>query len=319
MRYYRLGNARLASDILLSGLPEAEAGPDPEITIRRGTPVGLSLQWIDYPVPAEATPSWATIDHLCSSDGRWYRIRYDYRGHWADFTIRHDGREVCVDAREGESDAEISNLIEGPILARAMRLAGKPCLHATALSADGKAISLMGASGAGKSSLAWAMVQKGCRLVTDDMVGFSIEGGVLMVQPGRARLRIWPDAARQLGIEASISGELFPTAGEMNKLGVRDPAAMAEEPVPLHAIYRIERRNSALTSPQIVAMPHHARLAELAANIHGMIAPGPAGRRRELALFAEVAAAVPIYSLTMPDDLAGLPAMAAELRHRLFE
>ncbi|HMO74788.1 MAG TPA: hypothetical protein PKD48_05540 [Sphingopyxis sp.] len=306
--------------MVLPGLVEDESPANAEvaITIRRGLPGAEAPEWVAHPEGAEFTPDWAKVDHLRSTDGRWYRIRYDYRGHVADFSIRRDGREITVHAGEGEADSEVCNLIEGPILGRAMRLAGLPCLHATALAADGKAVALMGTSGAGKSSLAWALVQQGCRLVTDDMVGLSPGPQGLFVQPGRARLRMWPDVAERLGVEGAIAGPLFPTAAEMGKIGIRDPAAAQDKPVRLHAIYRVLPRDPMLTAPAIAEMPASERLAELAANLHGVIPPAREERQRELTLLARVAASVPVYSLTLPDDLQALPAITAQLRHRLF-
>lgn len=318
MRHYRLGNAGVASELVLPGLPETEAGPDIAIVIRRGRPDGDALTWVEHVEGTEHVPDWTTIDHLRSTDGRWYRIRYDYRGHWADFAISSDGRQVTVVAGEGETDAEVANLIEGPILGRAMRLAGRPCLHATALAFQGRAVALMGASGVGKSSLAWALVRQGCRLVTDDMVGLAPGPEGLMVQPGRARLRLWPDSAERLGVRGGDAGVLFPTTFEMEKIGVRDRAAFETAPVPLHAIYKVLPRDAALHEPVIGAIPPGERLAELAANLHGMIVPGREARKGELMLLAHVAAAVPVLSLTLPDDLERLPDTAAELMDRLF-
>lgn len=317
MRHYRLGTAEIASDMILPGLPEAEASSAPAVTIRRGLPED-GHEWVTHVEGWEYTPDWVKVDHLRSTDGNWYRIRYDYHGHWADFTIRSDGREVTVAAAEGEDDAEVANLIEGPILGRALRLAGEPCLHASALAADGRAVALMGASGVGKSSLAWALVQQGCRLVTDDMVGLEPEAGGLMVQPGRARLRMWPDTAERLGVVGDDSGVLFPTT-VMEKIGVRDRSAFENVAVPLHAIYKVLPRDPALSAPVIGELPVNERLAELAANLHGLIAPGREARRRELALLATVAMKVPVRTVTLPDTLDRLPEMAADLRRRLFE
>jgi hypothetical protein len=318
MYHYRLGNADIASALVLPGLPDAEISADPVITIRRAPPEA-GCEWVPHAEGAEFTPDWSTIDHLRSADGAWYRIRYDYSGHWADFSIRADGREVTVAAGEGEDDAEVANLIEGPILGRALRLAGAPCLHATALAVDGRAVALMGASGVGKSSLAWALVQQGCRLVTDDMVGLAAAPEGLMVQPGRARLRMWPDTARRLGVEGGDSRVLFPTTSEMDKIGVRDPNRFAGGPVRLHAIFKVLPRDPLLATPHIAEMPPGQRLAELAANLHGMIVPGRAARQRELALLAKVVAQVPVRTLTLPDNLDRLTEMAAALRLRLFE
>lgn len=318
MHHYRLGAAGVASEIKLSGLPEARPEFSVDITIRRGAPDEGALDWLDHPEGAEFTPPWAQVDYFRSADGGWYRIRYDYRGHIADFSIRHDGRTITVETSEGETDAELSNLIEGPILGRAMRLAGLPCIHGTALASGGRAIVLMGASGVGKSSLAWALVQQGCGLVTDDMVGIETAAGGLLVHPGRARLRMWPDTARRLGLGATADA-LFPTATEMEKVSVRDRDSFEGSPVPLHAIYRLLPRDPAIKAATIEEMPWGQRLADLAANLHGLLAPDREGRRRELAMLAAVAAAAPVRSLTLPDDLDSLPRMAADLRRRLFQ
>lgn len=316
--HYRLGSVRLASDIPLGGLSEAESDAAAVISIRRGRPEDTSLVWTPHPEGAEFVPDWARVDHMRSSDGGWYRIRYDYRGHVADCFIRSDGREITVDADDGETDAELSNLIEGPILGRAMRLAGHPSLHATALAFEGRAIALMGASGVGKSSLAWALIQQGCRLVSDDMVGLEIAEGLPVVHPGRARLRIWPDVVEGLGVDASIRTALFPTTLEMTKVGVRDPDSFAREAVPLHAVYQLRPRHSAAAGARITDLPVSERLAELAANLHGVIAPDRQGRKRELGLLAEIAAVVPLRALTLPHDLGALSRAAADLRPRLF-
>ncbi|MDP2258291.1 MAG: hypothetical protein Q8J89_01065 [Caulobacter sp.] len=317
MHHYRLGVACVASEIVLSGLPEARSGSSVDIRIRRGAPDDGPIDWRDHPQGAETTPAWAQVDYFRSADGRWYRIRYDYRGHVADFAIRDDGRTITVETTEGETDAELSNLIEGPILGRAMRLAGLPCIHGTALASDGRAIVLMGGSGVGKSSLAWALVQQGCGLVTDDIVGIEQGPGGLLVHPGRARLRMWPDTARRLGLGATAD-VLFPTATEMEKVSVRDHSSFEDSPVPLHAVYRLLPRDATLEAPGIEEMPWGERLAELGANLHGVLAPDREGRRRELSMLAAVAAGAPVRSLTLPDDLEALPRMAGSLRQRLF-
>ncbi|MET0248063.1 MAG: hypothetical protein ABW182_15030 [Sphingomonas sp.] len=315
MKYYRLGIAGIASELPLTGLPEVAPIAVPDIRVTRGVVVALADAWRDDQ-SSEIVPDWATIDYFRSADGRWHRIRYDYRGNIAEFAIREDGAQVVVETAHPDA-AEVANLIEGPILGRAMRLAGCTCLHATALSQGDRAIALMGASGVGKSSLAWALVRQGCRLVTDDMVALARDGDAMMVQPGRARLRLWPDSAERLGLSGD-SGTLFPTTTEMAKVGVHDPALFDDRPVRLDAIYRVLPRDPALAQPTIAEMPVAERLAELASNLHGMLAPGREGRRRELAWLASVAGRVPVRTLILPDRLDALPGIAAALIPRLF-
>ncbi len=122
----------------------------------------------------------------------------------------------------------------------------------------------------------------------------------------------------ELGVDASISTALFPTTHEMTKVGVRDPNLFSPGPVPLHAIYQVRPRRAKGSDALISDLPASERLAELASNLHGVIAPDRQGRKRELGLLAQIAAVVPLRALTLPHDLGALSRVAADLRPRLF-
>jgi HPr kinase/phosphorylase len=55
-------------------------------------------------------------------------------------------------------------------------------LHATAVSFDGRAILLTGASGSGKSSLALQLIAVGAELVADDQTMLSLQDGQVMAR-----------------------------------------------------------------------------------------------------------------------------------------
>ncbi|NDV98423.1 HPr kinase/phosphorylase [Salipiger sp. PrR002] len=56
-------------------------------------------------------------------------------------------------------------------------------LHATAVAVAGRALLIQGRSGAGKSGLALEMMARGARLVADDRVVLTLEGGTLWAAP----------------------------------------------------------------------------------------------------------------------------------------
>ncbi|SDH44903.1 HPr kinase/phosphorylase [Alloyangia pacifica] len=56
-------------------------------------------------------------------------------------------------------------------------------LHATAVAVEGRALLILGASGAGKSGLALEMMARGARLVADDRVVLTHEDGTLWATP----------------------------------------------------------------------------------------------------------------------------------------
>jgi hypothetical protein len=316
VRYYRFGTEMVASEIVLPGLSASSNGArTAAITVRRTQSEDVPANWSPQPAPqVRPDPSGLRVRRWRSADGGWHRLRYGYRHHFAEFVIRQDGGEVRAHASGEISDGELASLLEGVILGGAMRLLGNACLHATVLTAEGRAVALLGQSGVGKSSLAWAMVRQGCRLLSDDFAAFSLCDDVLFVQPGRTKLRLWPDAAKRLIVGAASVARLYPMVVESEKLVVTDPEAVESVPTRLHAIYLLNRRDAKLREPLIEEMPPHQRLVTLAANLYGAIVPGPEARRKELSVLAKVAAAVPVCGLTLPDSLDALPGAAEQLR-----
>jgi HPr kinase/phosphorylase len=71
-------------------------------------------------------------------------------------------------------------------------------LHASCVAVAGRGLLILGPSGSGKSALALRMMAIGARLVADDRVGLSREGGALVARcPAPLRGRI---EARGLGL-----------------------------------------------------------------------------------------------------------------------
>lgn len=317
---YQFGAARISSEIVLGGLLPCDddvGAIEVHIAFRR---VGdLSFRWepLAGQQPSD-TPDWLVIRRAMSADGHWFRIRYEYRDSFADFAIRDDGLEVAVEASDDADDSHLAHIAEGAILGQAMRLAGTPLLHGNAVAADGNAVLLVGGSGAGKSSLSWALVQHGCRLLSDDLAAWTVSDSCAIAWPVRTRLRMWPRVAARLSIDASMTAPLFPSAPEMSKLGVFDPDALQTTPLPLHAIYFVRRSRDQRDDAVIAEQPADKALVLLAANLYGQIDPGKRARQHELRILSSLCATVPVRSLTLPHDLPALPRVAGVLRHSLF-
>ena len=84
-------------------------------------------------------------------------------------------------------------------------------LHGNALERDGQVVICIGHSGAGKSTVAYAMMKQGWRLLADDLVAVTPEGQVL---PGIPRIKLWYDAAKAFGLDAT---NLTPIREGINK------------------------------------------------------------------------------------------------------
>jgi hypothetical protein len=239
-------------------------------------------------------------------------------------------------------DADIRLCVLGPIIGFVLHLRGTPCLHASAVAVDGRAVAFLGHSGAGKSTTAAAFVRRGFRALTDDVLaldekqdsGFGIQdsGGrdrgsgigdqgpdvtrvtasrsLFSVRPGHNLVRLWPDAVRAL----YGSEEALPAGGDTTDkrhLDLTGPeGAFQAEPLPLGAIYVIaERRADVASSAQISALKGHEALMALVARTYMNYVLDSTLRVRALTVFARLAAQVPIRQLIVRHDADALGAL----------
>jgi hypothetical protein len=101
---------------------------------------------------------------------------------WGCARVTPDGALVEC-ARDDAEDWRWQRFLLGRVLPFAAVAAGLEVLHAAAVVLEGRALAVTGVSGAGKSSVAAALTQRGAQLLTDD---------VLAVEPGEAGLMAHP-------------------------------------------------------------------------------------------------------------------------------
>lgn len=191
-------------------------------------------------------------------------------------------------------------------------------LHATAVGAPSGAVLLTGDSGRGKSSLTTAMCTAGAVLIADEPACVVPAATRSTLLPGIGLLRLDPEAARRLGIEAAerwvdVSGG----GDDAGKLLLVDTAfdGPAAEPDPTVSAIIVLGPRRAVGSPVSVE-----RLTPRAA-FHALFeqrytrALEERSIRRDFSALAVLADSVPILRAELIDDLAELPGAA----HRLLD
>ena len=154
-------------------------------------------------------------------------------------------------------------------------------LHASAVVLAAGAVAFLGPSGLGKSSLATAFVKDGEALITDDVLAVRLdERGAPLAFPGASGLRIPPK-----------TWELLGSAG-LRKIG-EDPdgkllavpeAGVAREPLPLRAVFLLERGDSLAAVPmsglellgrlrRLVARPQIPKALGAESTVFGILSP----------------------------------------------
>jgi len=156
--------------------------------------------------------------------------------------FRVSGGDTIAWCREQStvSDQDLRTFLLGSAVGALLIQRGMLVLHGNALEKDGRAIVCLGHSGDGKSTLAYALMQRGWRLLADDLVAITADGHVL---PGIPRIKLWHDAAKAFGLDPAA---LPPIRQGMHKyLLMGEEIRRADQPTPLAALYRIrqQRRN----------------------------------------------------------------------------
>jgi hypothetical protein len=146
-----------------------------------------------------------------------------------------DGRTITI-ARTPHADEDSVRLfLLGVVLACALQQRRMYALRASALETANGAILLAGMSGAGKSTLTGALIQRGWRLLSDDLSVIALKNGQIHVLPGYPLLRLWGASLRLLKIDRDGLSRVRP-AVEKYVLPL-DSKSFCGESRPLQAIY----------------------------------------------------------------------------------
>ncbi len=146
-----------------------------------------------------------------------------------------NGNEILVERTPGASDVEVRLFLLGSCLGALLHQRGILALHASAIQTKQGAVLFTGASGAGKSTLLSAFLQRGYRMLADDISAIETNAqGVPVVLPGYPQSKLWADSAKRL---AHNTGKLRRVRPQLEKFSVPTTAHFASEPTPLHAMY----------------------------------------------------------------------------------
>ncbi len=134
---------------------------------------------------------------------------------------------------------DIRTFLLGSAIGALLIQKGFTMFHGNALEKNDKAVVCLGHSGAGKSTIAYSLMQQGWNLISDDLVAINNDGQIL---PGIPRIKLWKDAA--LDFELDVN-KLKPVRNNLNKYLINgDKIVSVKKQIPLHAFYLIERNEN---------------------------------------------------------------------------
>jgi hypothetical protein len=291
---YDFYGLRLASGL---ALPFGRAAP--------GAPADFSAVWLGQASEPlrPPLPGWRSFE---SGAGGW-RIRYvSGEGGWGAFDYDRAAQRLTLSGTKPLEDF-IAPLI-GHAAAVLLRDAGRLVLHGAVVTRGDSAVALVGDAGAGKSTLAAALLAHGGALLSDDLVAIrpdeapprAAAGPLLLGLAGAAAARLAPAAAPRISRPYS------------DKQWLTQPPRPAAPPARLAAIYVLAPRDAPRTAPEAVPLAPRDAAVALMRHLYDP-ATLPGGPQSALQACASLASRVPVRRLLRPDRLDALEATAALL------
>ena len=147
--------------------------------------------------------------------------------------LMRSGREIVIES-QGTADERILSAFVLDFIPTLLHQRGRFVLHASALEIGGGAVAFMGESGLGKSTLALTLYERGCPLITDDLISIDLTGDFPMVIPSYPELNVWPETLTALSHDPSSFQRVRPGS---EKRAVPTLERFAKHPLPLRLIY----------------------------------------------------------------------------------
>ena len=258
----------------------------PDVTVRLGaTPSHLPQRRSGTPHLFEAVPGTALLSVA--------KV--------ARYAIRPS--EVVVDPQGGSEDDIVAFLI-GPVLAALLQMRGLFTLHAATVEIGGRAVLLLGSSGAGKSVLAAALVHRGHPLLADDVSGLATATGGVLALPAFPRLRLWHDALRVADRRVQVRRDL--------EQYWKPAATFAASPQRVGAVFVLNSHNRATLELERLP-PNRAFRAVVQHTYRRRLLDALGQRRQHYGIGMALAQNVPFVRVVRPEQ----PFRLAELADRI--
>jgi hypothetical protein len=274
-------------------IPQFLRGCGPaDISIRLVRPAEL-FTTPDLPVLLEIAPDLATLE--VHDVGRF---------------VMREGRSVELAPRPGVDEGQLRLYLVGIVTSLILYQRGFLVLHGSSLVIDDAAIALIGPVGAGKSTTAAALYQRGHRVLADDNTAVRLVEGVSTVHPGFPQLKVDHRASTLLGHSHDDLLELHISETKRG-LNVRNrfPACT----FPLKSIYVLSaEEKTPLAKSAIDGVPLKEAVLELLRNSAPTRFRVPDSPGHFLQC-AEVAKKVPVFRVQRRESVVALPDLAAAI------
>lgn len=148
-----------------------------------------------------------------------------------------EGNTITVSPEKSADEDQIRLYLLGTCMGALLMQRAILPLHGSVVAIDGKAYAFVGERGAGKSTLAAAFLNKGYRLLSDDVIAVSLDKeNVPQVTPSYPQQKLWQDCLHNLGMKISDYRSIH---GRETKYNVPVSSNYYTEPLPLAGVFEL--------------------------------------------------------------------------------
>lgn len=226
-----------------------------------------------------------------------------------EFICTHDGLNLWITWKEPYSLEDATSYLLGVALGFILRLQNIVCLHASAvMNNDGHAIAFSGDSGTGKSIIATALMSKGFKLITEDIMPLKKIDNTFLSIPGYPHLRLFKDTFQKLDIQ-KLESSLISDTWDKHFIDLsKQPNSFSTHPVPLERIYILDWKHSeTLKSPKIEKVNPMPAVPLLAAQSWANILLSTSLKTEEFIFLTHLVTEIPVKRILMCNNLDKLP------------
>ncbi len=248
-----------------------------------------------------ATPEQEPAGSLVTKDGHRWFASYELDGGecllqmppTGSFLLQPDRGRVVVHSNSGDPQV-LEHRIASSAICTLLSKRDDLVLHAAAAEAGGRAVVFCGPTLRGKSTLARALGEAGCRLLGEDGIAIELGTGGPIAHPGARGVRM-----RSRDASGTIRTDLVP-----------DPGPGEPDPCPVAAVVLLEERGAEFAVKPLAPARALALLTPTLIHSGGRSATATAFQR-----LATLLGSVPAFGISLADDLVALPATAQRFLH----
>ena len=303
---YTVFGLLLRSNLRIPGLtPQRTSSKSPEVEVQ----LGVAPATIDL-IPGKLEELIYASSDITESGQPALRIwkiangallRLDYFD-GSRFWLDSKGTSVWAVWPEAVTLEDAVSYILGPVLGLLLRLRGVPCLHASAVAFGDSAVAFAGSEGAGKSTTAAALADRGHAVISDDIVAIVEREGSFFVLPAYPYLSLWPESVTILYGSGKRLPVFSPNYDKRKLLLAENRLQFQEQPVPLGAVFLLGQRVADHAAPFLEMLPARESLVSLVANSYATNLLDKDMRAREFELLGRLVASVPVWRLRPNED-----------------